>query len=264
VATGAGFAAPANAGVVVFDNVKGAWKNPAPQNGITVSNGSPTATASWGSPAEQGGKKSSYAFTAYDATTGDLGDGDTSGALKLGLFQHNNWPITGTSLSSIVLTFTADIFIDGVLFDTKSFDFMFNHHETPNDGTGRWGACAYGGYSGDNANKYGCSDKVTMTTMSDNNQFTVGRDTYTVNLAGFLVGNKLVDQFITKESGVKKKKYGHGYDYFEQPNKAYIMANVSMVTSAIPEPGTWALMIAGFGAVGTMVRANRRRTALAV
>ena len=33
---------------------------------------------------------------------------------------------------------------------------------------------------------------------------------------------------------------------------------------AVPEPGAWALMILGFGGVGSMVRANRRRTAAAL
>jgi hypothetical protein len=34
--------------------------------------------------------------------------------------------------------------------------------------------------------------------------------------------------------------------------------------SAVPEPATWAMMIIGFGAAGSMVRANRRRNALAM
>lgn len=33
-------------------------------------------------------------------------------------------------------------------------------------------------------------------------------------------------------------------------------------TSAVPEPSTWAMMIVGFGAVGSMVRTSRRRNAL--
>ena len=38
--------------------------------------------------------------------------------------------------------------------------------------------------------------------------------------------------------------------------------NVTVSTlSAVPEPATWAMMILGFGAVGTMVRTSRRRCA---
>ena len=35
------------------------------------------------------------------------------------------------------------------------------------------------------------------------------------------------------------------------------------ISSAVPEPATWAMMIIGFGAVGSMVRASRRRNAVA-
>lgn len=35
------------------------------------------------------------------------------------------------------------------------------------------------------------------------------------------------------------------------------------ISSAVPEPATWAMMIIGFGAIGSMVRASRRRNAVA-
>lgn len=34
-----------------------------------------------------------------------------------------------------------------------------------------------------------------------------------------------------------------------------------MVTGAVPEPSTWAMMLAGFGLVGALVRRRRLRTA---
>ncbi|MDP3852394.1 THxN family PEP-CTERM protein [Phenylobacterium sp.] len=269
VAVSAAAVTPAAAGVVVFSNVKGSWSDSTPVAGITIANGDPTSTASWGNGTAAGGyHQSSYKFTGAGAVTPDLGDGDSAGPFQIGEFQHNNWPITGASLTSIKLAFTADITVDGDLIGTKTFDFFFTHHETPNAG-GAGGACAYGGVSGDSNNKFGCSDNVTVNSNSLNNMFTVGADTYTLEIAGFLVGTDFVTNFLTKESGYeevcvtsgwKKKKKCHkeerAYD-----NKAGVMAEVSMITSAVPEPSTWAMMIVGFGAVGSMVRSARRRNA---
>ncbi len=39
---------------------------------------------------------------------------------------------------------------------------------------------------------------------------------------------------------------------------------VSNIGAAVPEPATWAMMIMGFGAVGSMVRSQRRRQALSL
>ncbi|WP_332773824.1 PEPxxWA-CTERM sorting domain-containing protein [Phenylobacterium sp.] len=39
---------------------------------------------------------------------------------------------------------------------------------------------------------------------------------------------------------------------------------LSNIGAAVPEPATWAMMIIGFGAVGSMVRRNRRKQALAL
>jgi len=41
-----------------------------------------------------------------------------------------------------------------------------------------------------------------------------------------------------------------------------LLDNVELQTG-VPEPTTWALMLVGFGGLGAMLRANRRRTALA-
>ena len=38
-----------------------------------------------------------------------------------------------------------------------------------------------------------------------------------------------------------------------------VSLTVQNLSSAVPEPATWAMMIIGFGAVGSMVRASRRR-----
>ncbi len=264
-------ASTASAGVVTITNIQGAWSVASPTG--TISNGSPTSTVSWGTGTEGGGyKKSSYAFTAAAAPYGEnLGNGDAGTPFKIGTFQHNNWPVTGTTLQTVTLTVKAIVNIDGHDIGLQDFIYNFTHVETPNEGSGRWNSCQFGGTSGDSANPYGCSDKVVVNPISYNNTFTYGLDTYTLDIAGFLVGNTLKSDFITKESAVVSEKCGkdkkgkwkycdvtHAFD-----NKADIMASVSMVSSAVPEPATWAMMIIGFGAVGTMVRTSRRRNALA-
>ncbi len=267
----AAVAAPAAAGVVVFDNVHGSWSAAVPGSGISIDNDNPTSTVSWGNPTING-HQSSYSFTGSDVTTPNIVSGGGAGPFQLGEFQHNNWPITGTSLSSVNLTFSADIWIDGNDIGTKSFEFTFYHHETPNGGN-YWGQCAYGGQSGSGMNLYGCADKVSVETNALNNQFTFGADTYTLDIAGFYSGGVLSEDFLTQENGLKTVEYWektkHGWkkktkkveDVF--PNKAYIMGEVSMITSAVPEPATWAMMLVGFFGAGTMIRSTRRRTAAA-
>jgi hypothetical protein len=264
-------AAPASAGVVTISNIQGVWSLAAPTG--TINNSSPTSTVSWGQGTQDGGyNKSSYKFTAASLPfSTDLDDGDAGGPFKLGTFQHNNWPVTGTTLQNVKLTVSAVVTIDGVDIGLQDFVYSFTHFESPNEGSGRQGNCQFGGKSGDANNKYGCSDKVVVNPISYNNSFVFGRDTYTLDIAGFLVGNTLTSSFITKESAVVSEKCGKDkkgkWKYCDVPyafdNKADIMATVSMVSSAVPEPATWAMMIAGFGAVGTMVRGSRRRASLA-
>jgi hypothetical protein len=266
------FASAASAGVVTITNIQGTWSVASPTG--TINNGAPTSTVSWGHGTEDGGyKKSSYAFTSAAAPYGEnLGDGDVGTPFKLGTFQHNNWPVTGTTLQTVTLTVKAVVNIDGNNIGLQDFVYNFTHVETPNDGSGYWNTCQFGGTSGDSNNRYGCSDKVVVNPISYNNSFTYGLDTYTLDIAGFLVGNTLTTGFITKESAVVREKCGKDrkgkwkYCNVEKAfdNKADIMASVSMVTSAVPEPATWAMMIIGFGAVGTMVRGSRRRNALAI
>jgi hypothetical protein len=261
------FASAASAGTVVIKNIQGVWSSQSPTG--TVSTSGNTSTVSWGTPSE-GTMKSSYAFTSGGPINTSLNDGDSAGPFTIGQFQHNNWPVTGTTLETVRLTVSGVIEVGGQDISFSGFVYDFTHFETPNEGSGWNGACALGGKNGDSNNKYGCSDLVKVNTNTFNNSITVGNDTYTIDIAGFLVNGNLTDSFITKES--KVRKYGCGflnlktcYDYttYAQSNTADIQARISMVTSAVPEPSTWAMMIVGFGAAGAMVRSSRRRGALA-
>jgi hypothetical protein len=261
------FASAASAGTVVIQNIQGVWSSATPTG--TVNTSGNTSTVSWGTPSE-GTMKSSYAFTsAASPFSTTLNDGQSAGPFTIGTFQHNNWPVTGTTLEGVTLTVSGQIVVEGVTYSFNNLVYGFTHVETPNDGDKK-GNCALGGKTGQGVNLYGCADKVVVDPISTSQTFVAGNNTYTLDLAGFLVGNTLTDSFITKES--KVRKYGCGwfnlstcYDYttYAQSNTADIQAKISMVTSAVPEPSTWAMMIVGFGAAGAMVRSSRRRGALA-
>ncbi len=53
----------------------------------------------------------------------------------------------------------------------------------------------------------------------------------------------------------------NGYSAFPNYDYAFRTYSSSDFGSAVPEPATWAMMIIGFGAVGSMVRTSRRRNA---
>ncbi|HEU4820251.1 MAG TPA: PEPxxWA-CTERM sorting domain-containing protein [Qipengyuania sp.] len=48
------------------------------------------------------------------------------------------------------------------------------------------------------------------------------------------------------------------------PNSGRLGPNFRFLQSAIPEPSTWALLILGFGAIGSTMRVRRRRTQFAL
>jgi hypothetical protein len=52
-----------------------------------------------------------------------------------------------------------------------------------------------------------------------------------------------------------------GRNYSNLTHQAYSgVQTIATLSSAVPEPATWAMMIVGFGAVGSVVRTSRRRS----
>ena len=51
-------------------------------------------------------------------------------------------------------------------------------------------------------------------------------------------------------------------DQCSTKGRQFVMDNFKFI-SGVPEPDTWALMIAGFGGVGVMIRTSRQREARA-
>lgn len=100
-----------------------------------------------------------------------------------------------------------------------------------------------------------------------------GNATFTGTVAGVNLANFTVDgstpgvwmQFAGLANIAVAGNYDTSFIYNSGPapagdfvvDRAYIVAG-----NAIPEPGTWALMILGFGGAGASLRMSRRRTAL--
>jgi hypothetical protein len=64
--------------------------------------------------------------------------------------------------------------------------------------------------------------------------------------------------FTANWTGVDKLTFETYINDCTDKGRQFVMDNFKFI-SAVPEPDTWALMIAGFGGVGVMIRANRRR-----
>jgi len=242
----AAVATPAAAAVQVeFKNVAGAWFDPAGGVNVNIAANGGDGTIRWGQSTGYG--QSGYNFVGADFSASLDQAVDSSGAVNIGEFQHVNFPISsGGSITGVGLRFTTDVWADGSFLGTKTFEYNFSHNETTNQSN----PCANGQANGSGININGCADRVTMNFNSNSEIFQIGGKQYTLNLDGFLVDGSPSGGFWTKENAV---------------NSAYIRGKIDLysVASGVPEPGAWAMMIIGFGGVGTMVRSARRRQMLA-
>ena len=243
----AAIATPAAAAVQVeFKNVAGAWFDPVDGVNVNIAANGGDGTIRWGQSTGYG--QSGYNFIGADFSTSLDQAIDSSGSVNIGEFQHVNFPInSGGAISRVGLRFTTDVWADGSFLGTKTFEYNFSHNETTNQSN----PCANGQANGGGVNVNGCADQVTMNFNSNSQVFLIGGKQYTLNLDGFLVDGSPSGGFWTKEQAV---------------NSAFIRGKIDLysVASGVPEPATWAMMIIGFGGVGTMVRSARRRQMLAV
>ncbi len=252
-ALAAALATPASAAIVEvkFTNITGSWFDAAFSSATTpntIDNAGPlgagSATARWGTPAGQTGQ-SGYDFAPLgdlvfqlDTTT------NSSGVGNIATFRHLNFPIlsSGGSLTGIKLNFNTDVLIDGNLVTNTNFVYAFDHFETPNAAD----PCADGGAQGAGVNANGCADRVLVNFAAASGSFLVDQTEYALAVRGFLVGGDAVTQFWTAEG---------------LSNEAAIQGQVvtRSLAGAIPEPATWAMMIAGFGLVGAAARRRQPR-----
>ena len=132
----------------------------------------------WGS-ASQG---SGYAFVDNEDLRGaDSNLLDTT--FKLGTFTHNNFPVSGNTLTSVDLQVSIHVTIDGVEHVIQH-TINLGHTETPNN---------YGDSRDD--------DLVTITNSTATQTFTVGDRTYVLDIKGFLdAQGNLVSSIHTQEN----------------------------------------------------------------
>ena len=199
---------------VEINSITGTWANPSPVSGITINNTNLSlVTARWGDPVSGSGQ-SGYNFapatTPFSPSLGLPG-------FVLGEFTHLNFPITGTTLSSIDLLFSVGI--TGASPLTLSSPFHFTHNETPNSYP-----------AGDPRN-----NDIVGVTPALNQQFSIGSDTYFFHLMGFSqdAGLSFMTEFSTVEG---------------QQNIASLYGEITRVPVSTPEPLT--LVLLGLGIVG--------------
>ncbi len=132
----------------------------------------------WGDKTQGSG----YAFVDNEGLRGaDSNLLDTT--FKLGTFTHNNFPVSGNSLTSVDLQVSIHVTIDGVEHVVQH-TIKLSHTETPND---------YGDSRDD--------DIVTIANSTATQTFTVGDRTYVLDIKGFLDANgNLVSSIHTKEN----------------------------------------------------------------
>ncbi|HEU4652327.1 MAG TPA: PEPxxWA-CTERM sorting domain-containing protein [Croceibacterium sp.] len=83
---------------------------------------------------------------------------------------------------------------------------------------------------------------------------TIGQDGFGIFLGPDQLGGSLVDTFYF---GYDDQVTGQDDDYDDLIIRATL---VSPSTNAVPEPATWALLVAGFGVAGAALRRRRRHT----
>lgn len=238
-------ASPSSAATILFSDVTATWSDPFGAAVVYAGNGTGHAEAGWGSSLA----KSSYLFSAPAPVNVLVDDADGYGPFTLGTFTHYNSKINGGSITAIKLSVSTTLIVDGVDQGVRTFDYLFDHWETPNNAPGVNGVCANGLRERDEINLNGCADRVRVKFLDQSELVKIGGKTYALDISGLVHDGSPIEEFWTKEKGA---------------SSADLRAQLRLVSAAVPEPANWAMMIVGFGVAGSVVRLGRRRHILQV
>lgn len=184
----------------------------------------------WGQPATSAGKNAlTFASTAVPLSV------LTDSQFSLGTLSYTNQATYGTALTSLQLSLTATISGSAT---PLVFLFGLGIDETPNIGT--VATCPYPSVTP-------CSDRVTVSTLNGSGTFVSGGTTYTLFIDGFQDGNGAFStNFYGQETTTTTATVIGRF------------AAAPVATSGVPEPASWAMLIAGFGLIGGAMRRPRR------
>lgn len=242
-------AMPAHAAIVDFTNITGEWFNPVSGYNIAyIGNATDTASINWSNPLRPAANPntSGYTFEAAVDPSLTVVAPANSDEVTIGYFTHHNNPIRLPGLDEVSLKFNTDVYVDGAYLTNVTFIYDFVHLETRNASN----PCGNGEANNQGVNINGCADNVRINFNDQSEFFTLVEDgvshEYALDIQGFLLSDgSMASSFWTIEN---------------MDNTAEIRARLvrySELVPGVPEPASWALMIAGFGLVGMAVRRRK-------
>ena len=187
----------ANAVQIQFQVLESRWDNVAGGPPLSVDDvfAGGTQSVRWGGGCNFGADLcSGYDFTSVNQVTSA-----PNTPFILGDFTHQNFPIlAGTSIDSVDLFLRGNLFIDAEdgngfqSFGQRTFDFSFDHDETPNVQA----VCPAA-----TGNENGCADIVDVSALIDDEELIIGDQLVVLSILGFREDGIFTEQFISPELG---------------------------------------------------------------
>jgi hypothetical protein len=174
---------------------------------------------------------------------------NSANATPVNIFQHTNNPIyfESTSLDYATLSLTVKLGtsdIPALYSFTQDFQVFFV--ETPNTG----GTCGWGPCDDDIFAILAVAPQLDDFTRT----FGFGGYDYTINYFETTAYLNALSEAACKEAGVPGGSACYG---FTTPERDITQVKFAFSITAVPEPDTYAMLLAGLGLVGVMVRRRR-------